>query len=226
MKPDSDYLLTGLGAYGNDDLYSVDDCIAAGRYGNINGYPEIGAVVAQAKKEGYIGFFGYSRGASVTSDFTANFNVSGQQPTFQLSATCDKTSDVKPGDALNFTVTATPDTTTSTGQELTTEALKLNKLMVNGTDITIDVTPAGANAWTVAYTATADDCASGSVAFSAEAAATYGYTLNISDSSGRHAASPPHPRSRRPLTHSARLLTRRVYSTSSPEMCLRSMARR
>ena len=87
-------------------------------------------------------------------------------------------------------MTATPDTTTSTGQELTTEALTLNKLMVNGTDITKDVTPAGANAWTVAYTATADDCASGSVAFSAEAAVTYGYTLNISDSSGHHAALP------------------------------------
>lgn len=196
MKPQDNYLLTGLGASGNDDLYSVDECLKDKRYGNINDYPEIGTLVAEAQKEGYIGFFGYSRGSGAGSDFTAKFNVNCQQPTFRLAATCDKTSDVKPGDVLNFTVTATPDSTTSTGQELTTKSLELTKLKVNDTDIAVndgdaaDVSSSGTYSWTFAYTATAEDCASGSVTLSAEAAVTYGYTLNISDSSGRHAAIP------------------------------------
>lgn len=182
VKPANNYLLTGLGASGNGDIYSVD----ATDYGNLADYPGISSLVARAKADGYVGFFGYSRSTSDTTNVDATFNVTGVQPQFELSATSDKTSGVKPGDVLTFTLTATPATSIN-DKTLTTESVQLKSVTINGktfSNVTLTKQDDGTYQGTVSYTATADDCASGSVSLSAKAAITYGYALGVSDTTG------------------------------------------
>ncbi|WP_368017696.1 SHIRT domain-containing protein [Olsenella sp. AGMB03486] len=182
VKPADNYLLTGLGANGNGDIYSVK----ATDYGNLRNYPGINDLVKQARDAGYVGFFGYSRTQSNASNVNAEFTVKGEQPTFALAASSNKTSDVKPGDELTFTLTATPATSVN-GKTLTTESVKLNSVTVNGqtiTNVTLTRQDDGTYQGTLPYTATAEDCASGSVSLSAEAAITYGYALGVKDTTG------------------------------------------
>lgn len=192
VKPNDNYLLMGLGASGDGDLYSVEYAIQNNNYGRISGYPGISSLVSAAQQQGYTGFFGYSRQSNVTGNLAITFQVNAVQPQFSLSAVCDKASDVKPGDNLTFTLTATPATSIN-GQTLTTESLTLNAVTVNGqtiSGVTLERQDDGTYKGTVNYTATAEDCASGSVELSATAAITYGYSLNITDSNGQHATIP------------------------------------
>ncbi|MGN0055896.1 MAG: DUF5979 domain-containing protein [Atopobiaceae bacterium] len=182
VKPEDNYLLTGLGASGNGDIYSVD----ATDYGNLANYPGIRSLVAEAKAAGYVGFFGYSRSPSNASNVDATFEVHGVQPQFKLSATSNKTSGVKPGDALTFTLTATPAPSIN-GKTLTTESVQLKSVTINGqtfSNVTLTEQADGTYQGTVSYNATEEDCAHGSVSLSAEAAITYGYALGVKDTTG------------------------------------------
>ncbi|MDD2980661.1 MAG: SHIRT domain-containing protein, partial [Hespellia sp.] len=178
VKPDDNYLLTGLGASGNNDLYKI-----GGPYGNIAGYPKISSVAAEAAKLGYTACFGYSRGTGTTTNATATFEVNGQQPTISVTASSNKTSSVKPGDTLTFTVSITPGTVNG-GNNVTVEEVNVTSATINGKEYTVsNLTQSGSKyIGTITYTATEADCESGDVQLDVTAAVKYKFGLKLSGS--------------------------------------------
>lgn len=78
VKPETNYMITGLNASGNGDYYSLDST----SFGNIGGwFAKQTALIEKAKSEGYIGVFGYS---SSNSNKEASFEVIGQQPSLNV----------------------------------------------------------------------------------------------------------------------------------------------
>ncbi len=178
VKPNSNHIVTGLGASGNGDIYAVD----ATDWGNINVYPNIAQVMAAARAAGYVAAFGFSRSArqSMTQDFT----ISAKSPDMTVTAVSDKTTGVKAGDNLTFTVTITPQTTGS-GKD-SVESVQVNSADVNGTKVTVESITGntdGTFTGTVHYTATKADVARGKVVLTVEATSTYkgAYTITSGD---------------------------------------------
>lgn len=177
VKPDDNYLLTGLGASGNGDIYNID-----GPYGNIAGYPNLSRITAIAKAAGYVGVFGYSRGTSDSNGVDATFEVNCQSPDITVEAISSKAENVKPGDELTFTVTITPGLTGS-GKD-TVSGVAVNAITINGQEVAYsEIRDNGDGTYTtqVTYTATADDCASGSVQLDVTTSVSYDGTLGVSD---------------------------------------------
>ncbi len=182
VKPSEGYLLTGLNSNGMGDLYSL----SGSSFGNINGYPGMQTVAARAKAAGYVACFGYSRGASTTADVNATFTVLGVTPSIQVSATCNKTTDIIPGDALQFNVKITPETVVN-GKTLTVDGVKVTLLTINGWAYTVQSMVSnndGTYTATIDYTATTADCASGKIKFDVAASVDYSYVLGVKDSTG------------------------------------------
>ncbi len=178
VKPNSNHIVTGLGASGNGDIYAVD----ATSWGNINGYPNIAQVMAAAKAAGYVAAFGWSR--SARQSLTADFTISAKSPDMTVTAVSDRTTGVKAGDVLTFTVTITPQTTGS-GKD-SVESVLVNSADVNGTKVTVESITGntdGTFTGTVHYTATEDDVARGKVVLTVEATSTYkgAYTITSGD---------------------------------------------
>ncbi len=174
VKPNSNHIITGLGASGAGQMYAVD----ATSWGAINGYPGISTVMAAAKAEGYVAAFGYSRGPK--SNMAQSFEVRAKSPDMLIAATSSQTEGVAAGDELTFTVTITPQTTGS-GKDHAT-GVKVNSAEVNGTEVTVeDLTQNSDGTYTgyVHYTATDNDCNRGSVVLSVEATTTYEGTFTI-----------------------------------------------
>ena len=178
VKPNSNHIITGLGAYGNGDIYAVD----ATNWGNINGYPGIATVMAAAKSAGYVAAFGWYRGAGSTLD--ADFTISAKSPDMTVTAVSDRTENVASGDELTFTVTITPKTTGS-GKD-SVSGVHVNSADVNGTSVQVENLTQnrdGTFTGTVHYTATDADCDRGSVVLTVNATSTYAgaYTISSGD---------------------------------------------
>lgn len=192
VKPAENYMVTGIGASGYDDSYRNDIYSVNGNYSNIRNYPGIDGLVERAKSLGYVGMFGYSLNASNNMAFTsADVTVTGEQPPISVEAVSDKTENVRPDDALNFTVTITPGHTAGTsstgytGRE-TVEQVTIESLIINGVDYKDSCTPLVENAdgtytTTIPYTATRADCNAGLVKLDVTASVDYKVKLNTKD---------------------------------------------
>lgn len=178
VKPHDNYLLTGLNADGNGDIYPTTGT-------STNDFGNIKKIAAKAKAEGYVAMFGYYDGKGGTRTNTG-FAVNCQSPGIQVSAFSDKTTDVKPNDELTFTVTIKPEI--PTGKYVpTVEGVTINTITVNGQPVEasdLRKNDDGTYTATVPYTATADDCASGEVQLDVTATVEYSGKLAISDTSG------------------------------------------
>ncbi len=128
VKPYDNYMITGLNASGNGDYYSLDST----SFGNIGWFAKQTELIKKAKSEGYIGVFGYS---SSNDNKVASFEVYGQQPSLNVSAVSNKTTNVVPGDTLTFTVTITPNKTASGKDSITN--VKVNEVKINGNIVEI-----------------------------------------------------------------------------------------
>lgn len=178
VKQSDGYLLTGLGASGNGEFYSLQD--PRETFGAIKDYPGLSNVVAAAKSAGYIGVFGYSREPG-DLPLKASFEVYGQDPKLTASAKADKTTDVKPGDELTLTVTLNPQKP-ETQKKVVLDDIKVVSAKVNGNDVTIDNLQKqadGTYVGTVTYKVTDADCDAGKVAFTAKASCTYSVSTGM-----------------------------------------------
>ena len=173
VKPHDNYLLTGLGTAGNGDVYIV----GSGNYGNIASYPGISTVMAAAKAAGYVGAFGYYRGAG-GSISNAGITVNCQSPDMTVSASSSKTSDVAIGDELTFTVTITPKTTGSGKDSVT--GVEVNSATINGSPASVSnltKNSDGTYTGTVTYTATETDVNRGAITLAINVTSSYSGTI-------------------------------------------------
>ncbi len=178
VKPNSNHIVTGLGASGNGDIYAVD----ATSWGNISSYPNMAKVMAAAKAAGYVATFGWCRGTNEGLD--ANFTISAKSPDMTVTAVSDRTEKVASGDELTFTVTITPKTTGS-GKD-SVSSVHVNSADVNGTSVQVENLTQnrdGTFTGTVHYTATDADCNRGKVVLTVNATSTYAgaYTISSGD---------------------------------------------
>ena len=182
VKQSDGYLLTGLGAKGNGEFYSLQD--PKETFGSIKDYPGLSNVVSAAKAAGYIGVFGYSRKPGDLS-LKTSFEVYGQRPSLTASAKVDKTDGVRPGDELTLTVTLNPQKP-ETEREVVLDGIKVVSAKVNGNDVTIDnlkKNPDGTYVGTVVYKVTAADCDAGTVKFAAKVSCTYSVSVGMVEGS-------------------------------------------
>ena len=181
VKPENNYLVTGLNASGDGDLYSLETAASS------LGYPGIESLISRADSLGYVAAFGYSRtfGNQAFDDFDASFTVNGYQPEIEVSATVDKTQNVVPGDELTLDVTIKPQATTTDGRSLSIEDVRVNSLTINGVkhDVTNVISNGdGTYSCTVAHEATEADCEAGEIKFTVEAAVDYSFSFAGDDS--------------------------------------------
>ncbi|HIT44934.1 MAG TPA: hypothetical protein IAC28_02445 [Candidatus Aphodovivens excrementavium] len=181
VKPENNYLVTGLNASGDGNLYSLETAASS------LGYPGIESLISQAYRLGYVAAFGYSRtfGNQAFADFDASFTVNGYQPEIEVSATVDKTQNVVPGDELTLDVTIKPQATTTDGRSLSIEDVRVNSLTINGVkhDVSNVISNGdGTYSCTVAHEATKEDCAAKKIEFTVEAAVDYRYSFAGDDS--------------------------------------------
>ena len=200
VKPDENYLITGLGASGNSDIYSLasSNGLEISSLGNIDGYPKlrstncaiVNSLAKKAKDLGYIGVFGYSRGKNESKGFdSAKFDVIGQSPDITVTAESSKTVDVVENDELTFTIKIKPGEVAGTAagdhtsKEVSVSNISVKKLTINGREYTCSAPQKGSDGtWvtTVSYTATAEDCQKGYVELNVEASVDYTVQLAVS----------------------------------------------
>lgn len=182
VKPDEDYLLTGLGAAGNGDLYALTRT----NFGNINGYPGLKKLAARAKEAGYLACFGYTQAKRSGGIRNAEFVVKAVKPTLSVKAASNKVTDVAPGETLTFTITVNPVSWVN-GKEIDITDIRLKKVTVEGNEIpsnNLTLQPDGTYTTTVLYTVTEKDCEGGYVNLSVTAETDYEYLLSLSDTVG------------------------------------------
>lgn len=200
VKPDANYLITGLGADGNSDIYSLasSNGVEISSLGNIDGYPKlretncmiVDSLAKKAKDLGYIGVFGYSRPKNDNKSFvSAGFDVIGQSPDITVTAESSKTVDVVENDELTFTIKIKPGEVAGTAagdhtsKEVSVSNISVKKLTINGREYTCSAPQKGSDGtWvtTVSYTATAEDCQKGYVELNVEASVDYTVQLAVS----------------------------------------------
>lgn len=182
VKPDEDYLLTGLGAAGNGDLYALTRT----NFGNINGYPGLKKLAARAKEAGYLACFGYTQAKRSGGIRNAEFVVKAVKPTLSVKAASNKVTDVAPGETLTFTITVNPVSWVN-GKEIDITNIRLKKVTVEGNEIpsnNLTSQPDRTYTTTVLYTVTEKDCEGGYVNLSVTAETDYEYLLSLSDTVG------------------------------------------
>ena len=200
IKPDENYLITGLGASGYGDIYSLasSNGVEISSLGNIDSYPKlretdctiVDSLAKKAKDLGYIGVFGYSRTKNDSNGFdSAKFDVIGQSPDITVTAESSKTVDVVKGDPLTFTIKIKPGEVAGTAagshtsKEVSVSNISVKKLTINGREYTCSALQKGSDGtWvtTVLYTATEEDCEKGSVELNVEASVDYTVQLAVS----------------------------------------------
>lgn len=200
VKPDANYLITGLGADGNSDIYSLasSNGVEISSLGNIDSYPKlretnctiVDSLAKKAKDLGYIGVFGYSRPKNDNKSFvSAGFDVIGQSPDITVTAESSKTVDVVENDELTFTIKIKPGEVAGTAagshtsKEVSVSNISVKKLTINGREYTCSAPQKGSDGtWvtTVSYTATEEDCQKGYVELNVEASVDYTVQLAVS----------------------------------------------
>lgn len=185
IKPKDGYLLTEfVNAAGTAcDLYSVT--VDAGN--SMINYFQNNSVAAQkvldeAKKpeQGYLGYYGFTYSGSTYSP--ATYSTKAERPQMTVTAVADKTTGVKPGDIVTYTVTITPGHT-STGVDKVT-GVTIGSLTVNGEKAEYEsLTPNEDGTYTmiVKHEVTQADWASGDVKLKVAASVNYSYTIRVND---------------------------------------------
>lgn len=184
VKPSDGYLLTGLGASGEGDLYSLESVING--QGAIAGYPGIKELCERAQQQGYVAAFGYSEvdGGNL-GDVNVSFTVDGYKPSVNLYAQVTPSSDVTPGTDLTCTFTLSAATHSDSGQPLTITDMGITSLTVNGTSVEApDLTPLGNGSYqgTFTYTATPEDCEKDELVIEAATSTDYQFSFSGDDS--------------------------------------------
>ncbi len=170
VKPNDNYLFTGLGAAGNGDYYIV----GSGEYGNIASWLNT-HLVEVAKEAGYIGVFGYSAQGSNKS---GDFSVIAQSPDMTITAEPNKANDIVEGEEITFTVTITPIKTES--KKDVVSGVTINSATINGNSIDVAnniTTPEaqsdGTYVSTFTYIATKEDCENETIELKVNGTVTY-----------------------------------------------------
>ena len=180
LKPKEGYLLTDWRGNADKafDFYSIDTPTSKSNIKNFTGVQEI---VDQKMKEGYVGYFGFSRD-SVSMNFTCT--LIGEKPTLGIDATTTL-NDVTPGRDATFTVTITPDGTSAKydAKNLTIEELTINGKGTDGgvTYGTPEKQSDGTYTLTVTYPVTNEDFEAGTVELYVEASIEYKKTFTTKD---------------------------------------------
>lgn len=184
IKPKDGYLLTEfVNAAGADcDLYSVT--VSAGnsmiQYFRDNS-TAAQAVLDVAKAQGYLGYYGFSYKG--TTYAPATYSTKAERPQMTVTAEANKTTGVKPGDTVTYTVTITPGHTSTGVDEVT--GVTINSLTINGQTAdysTLTKNDAnGTYTTTVTHVVTDADWASGDVKLVVEASVDYSYTITVKD---------------------------------------------
>ncbi len=178
VKPEDNYMFTGINADGNGDYYIV----GSGNYGNISWVNS--NVVKAAEDAGYIGMFGYScQGSSKTG---VKFSIIAQSPDMKISAVPNKANDVVEGEEITFTVTITPVKTESKKDEIT--SVVINSITINGNEVDasnigkLEKQSDGTYLSTLTYVATKEDCEKKTIELKVNG--TVGYKASASMNSG------------------------------------------
>ena len=184
VKPNDNYLFTGLGASGAGQCFAVNETFNSSDYmdngSGIGNYPGLQYVTEAAYKAGYKAAFGWMRSYdSSSSDLTLMFVTKAVQPnmTISVAAPAD-TSNVKPGDTLNFTVTVKPDQETNS----TIEEVKLTKINGEAVDITC-AGNSGTYTATVPHTITQAEFEAGKVTLTVNGSTKYNCSLGMTSGS-------------------------------------------
>ena len=184
VKPNDNYLFTGLGASGAGQCFAVNETFNSSDYMNngsgIGNYPGLQYVTEAAYKAGYKAAFGWMRSYdSGSSALTLTFETKAVQPnmTISVAAPAD-TSNVKPGDTLNFTVTVKPDQETNS----TIEEVKLTKINGEAVDITC-AGNSGTYTATVPHTITQAEFEAGKVTLTVNGSTKYNCSLGMTSGS-------------------------------------------
>ena len=179
VKPKDNYLFTGLGAYGAGQCFAVNETFNSSDYMNkgsgIGNYPGLQYVTEAAYKAGYKAAFGWMRVYNST-DVNLNFTTTAVQPKMEISvAAPSDTSNVKPGDTLDFTVTVTPES------ESNSTIGKVTLTKINETDVSYECTDTGYGTYTytVPYTITQADFEAGKVTLSASGTVKYNCSFGM-----------------------------------------------
>lgn len=191
VKPKDNYLLTKLEkvkAEGNEkgDLYGInkaaDEVLLQYFRNNMKDASNAQALLNNAAERGYLGYYGYTFDAKY--DRTRGeeaFELVSQQPQLTVAATADKTSDVKPGETVKFTVELTPETVSI---EDTVTGVTVKKLVVNKTEykeVELIDNEDGTYTAYVDYTATTDDWQTGDIILKVDANISYRHVIDVSD---------------------------------------------
>ena len=180
VKPNDNYLFTGLNADGLGQCFAVNETFDASDYKNgsgagIGGYPGLQYVIEAAYNAGYKAVFGWMRAYNST-DVNLSFTTTAVQPKMKISvAAPSDTSNVKPGDTLNFTVTVTPDSEANS----TIGEVSLTK--INETEVSYECTATGSGTYTytVPYTITQADFEAGKVTLSVSGTVKYNCSFGM-----------------------------------------------
>ncbi len=180
VKPNDNYLFTGLNADGLGQCFAVNETFNASDYKNssgagIGGYPGLQYVIAAAYNAGYKAVFGWMR-AYDSTDVNLSFTTTAVQPKMEISVAAPlDTSNVKPGDTLDFTVTVTPES------ESNSTIGKVTLTKINETDVSYECTDTGSGTYTytVPYTITQADFEAGKVTLSASGTVKYNCSFGI-----------------------------------------------
>lgn len=177
VKPNDNYMFTGLGASGNGDYYIV----GSGEYGNITGWLN-SDLVNVAKEAGYIGVFGYSaQGASKSGDF----KIVAQSPDMIIKAEPNKANDIVEGEEITFTVTITPVKTESKKDVVSGVTINSATINDNAIDVQKNITKPvdqndGTYVSTFTYVATKEDCENETIELKVNGTVTYKCSASMS----------------------------------------------
>lgn len=183
IKPRDGYLLTEfVNAAGSKcDLYSTtvtasDSSIQYFR----NNSTEAQKIIAAASAQGYLGYYGFTY--SGTNYSAASYSTKAERPQMKVTAVADKTTGVKPGDTVTYTVTITPGHTTAGNDKVT--GVNITSMTINGEEVSYTTLVANNNGTyttTVTRTVTEEDWASGDVTLTVDASVGYSYEITVKD---------------------------------------------
>ncbi len=169
VKPNDNYLITGLGSNGNDgNIYPL----TATNLGTVYNYPGLANVVNKAKEAGYVACFGYNNG--VNEVLNASFTVNGQQPTVSVSAEATERAN-EVGDQVTIAVTVTPQVLDKTS----VKSISITSAIVNGETIDkanisdLTKTEDGKYTGTITYTVSESAFNAGNVSLSVNTSTEY-----------------------------------------------------
>ena len=180
VKPHAGYLLTSFYRNNNEgaDLYSVETAAKDSLFRYFSDNPDVGdSIIAEAKKEGYLGYFGFT-GPSSDRGYTGTFVEVAEAPQMTVSAVAAPNENLKPGDKVTFTITVTPGDLSSKAAYTITDKT-ITSLTINGVPYTATENEDGT--YSVEYEITEADWLAKKATLEVTASLTYNYVLPVKD---------------------------------------------